>query len=160
MALGNRWQAAHVMLSHRDSAPAPTPPSDPVDGLVRTHWTLAVCVVCGYEQPRGERCRAAARSRRPHTRPASSACAPGRPQDRWGAWERVLSRGGTASRAPLASGSPGPSVASVCDGAVAAFWFEQAYAYRSHAVMHALDLVSVELKLADDRGREVNPADA
>ena len=37
-------------------------------------------------------------------------------------------------RAPLASGWPGPSVASVCDGAVAAFWFEQAYAYRSHAV--------------------------
>jgi hypothetical protein len=51
-------------------------------------------------------------------------------------------------------------VASVCDGAVAAFWFEQAYAYRSHAVIHALDLVSVELKLAHDRGREVNPADA
>src|SRR5450755_195736 len=63
-------------------------------------------------------------------------------------------------RAPLASGWPGPSVASVCDGAVAAFWFEQAYAYRSHAVIHALDLVSVELKLAHDRGREVNPADA
>jgi hypothetical protein len=51
-------------------------------------------------------------------------------------------------------------VASVCDGAVAAFWFEQAYAYRSHAVIHALDRVSVELKLAHDRGREVNPADA
>ena len=51
-------------------------------------------------------------------------------------------------------------MASVCDGAVAAFWFEQAYAYRSHAVIHALDLVSVELKLAHDRGREVNPADA
>ena len=30
----------------------------PVDGLVRTHWTLVVCVVCGHEQPRGERCRA------------------------------------------------------------------------------------------------------
>ena len=58
MDLANRWQAAHVMLSDRDSAPAPTPPSDPVDGLVRTHWTLAVCVVCGHEQPRGERCRA------------------------------------------------------------------------------------------------------
>src|SRR5450755_4645876 len=109
---------------------------------------------------RGSARRAAARGRRPHTRPASSVCAPGRPRDRWGAWERVLSRGGTASRAPLASGSPGPSVASVCDGAVAAFWFEQAYAYRSHAVIHALDLVSVELKLAHDRGREVNPADA
>ena len=30
----------------------------PLDGLVRTHWSLAVCVVCGHEQPRGERCRA------------------------------------------------------------------------------------------------------
>ena len=29
-----------------------------VDGLLRTHWTLAVCVLCGHEQPRGERCRA------------------------------------------------------------------------------------------------------
>jgi rubrerythrin len=58
MDLANRWQAAHVMLSNRDSAPAPTPPADPVDGLVRTRWTLAVCVVCGHEQPRGERGRA------------------------------------------------------------------------------------------------------
>jgi hypothetical protein len=30
----------------------------PLDGLVRTHWSLAVCVVCGHEQPRGARCRA------------------------------------------------------------------------------------------------------
>jgi hypothetical protein len=30
----------------------------PVTGVIRTHWTLAVCVVCGHEQPRGERCRA------------------------------------------------------------------------------------------------------
>ncbi len=29
-----------------------------VDALVRTHWSLAVCVVCGHEQPRGEQCRA------------------------------------------------------------------------------------------------------
>ena len=28
-----------------------------VDGLVRTHWVLAVCVVCGHEQPRGEHAR-------------------------------------------------------------------------------------------------------
>jgi predicted RNA-binding Zn-ribbon protein involved in translation (DUF1610 family) len=25
---------------------------------VRTHWSLAVCVVCGHEQPRGEHNRA------------------------------------------------------------------------------------------------------
>ncbi len=29
-----------------------------VDALVRTHWALAVCVVCGHEQIRGERSRA------------------------------------------------------------------------------------------------------
>src|ERR1035441_4704430 len=79
-------------------------------------------------------------------------------------WRRVI-RGaepgtGGLGPAPLASGSPDPSVASVCDGGVAAFWFERAYAYQSHAVMHALDLVSVQLKLAHDRGREVNPDDA
>ncbi len=30
----------------------------PLDGLVRTHWTLAICVICGHEQPRGEHARA------------------------------------------------------------------------------------------------------
>ena len=29
-----------------------------LNGLVRTHWSLAVCVVCGHEQPRGEHNRA------------------------------------------------------------------------------------------------------
>ncbi len=29
----------------------------PVDGLLRTHWVLAVCVVCGHEQPRAEHAR-------------------------------------------------------------------------------------------------------
>ncbi len=28
-----------------------------VHGLVRTHWVLAVCVVCGHEQPHGEHSR-------------------------------------------------------------------------------------------------------
>ena len=30
----------------------------PLAGLIRTHWALAVCVVCGHEQPRGENSRA------------------------------------------------------------------------------------------------------
>lgn len=29
----------------------------PPAALVRTHWTLAVCVVCGHEHPRGENAR-------------------------------------------------------------------------------------------------------
>ena len=32
--------------------------SVPLAGLIRTHWALAVCVVCGHEQPRGENSRA------------------------------------------------------------------------------------------------------
>jgi len=46
------------MLSHRDSQPVQAADRESVDGLVRTHWSLAVCVVCGHEQPRGERNRA------------------------------------------------------------------------------------------------------
>ena len=40
---------------------SPSPPLDtvPVAGLVRTHWVLSVCVVCGHERPQGERHRAA-----------------------------------------------------------------------------------------------------
>jgi hypothetical protein len=30
----------------------------PVDGLVRTHWALAICAACGHEQPHGENHRA------------------------------------------------------------------------------------------------------
>ncbi len=46
------------MLVHRNQASSP--PSDvlPVVGLVRTDWVLSVCVVCGHEQPDGERHRA------------------------------------------------------------------------------------------------------
>ncbi len=46
------------MLCHRDSQPVQEADRESVDGLVRTHWSLAVCVVCGHEQPRGERSRA------------------------------------------------------------------------------------------------------
>ena len=46
------------MLSHRNAQPVDSRELQPVDGLERTHWTLAVCVVCGHEQPRGEHCRA------------------------------------------------------------------------------------------------------
>ena len=46
------------MLDHR--SPPPTQPADarPLAGLVRTHWMLAVCVVCGHERAHGERYRA------------------------------------------------------------------------------------------------------
>ena len=46
------------MLSQHHSQPVHTPDRESVDGLVRTHWSLAVCVVCGHEQPRGEHSRA------------------------------------------------------------------------------------------------------
>jgi len=44
---------------HRNQ-PSPSPPPDAVAvaGLVRTHWVLSVCVVCGHERPHGERHRA------------------------------------------------------------------------------------------------------
>jgi rubrerythrin len=46
------------MLAHR--SPPPLEPADarPLAGLVRTHWMLAVCIVCGHERVHGERCRA------------------------------------------------------------------------------------------------------
>jgi predicted RNA-binding Zn-ribbon protein involved in translation (DUF1610 family) len=46
------------MLLNGSPAPSPLPDSERLDGLVRTHWSLAVCVVCGHEQPRGEHSRA------------------------------------------------------------------------------------------------------
>ena len=56
-------------------SPHPNPqesvPADmlPVAGVIRTHWTLAVCVVCGHEQPRGEHhARELPRVRRPAAR--------------------------------------------------------------------------------------------
>ena len=47
------------MLLHRDQLSAsPSPDGERLTGLVRTHWMLAVCVVCGHERVHGERRRA------------------------------------------------------------------------------------------------------
>ncbi len=37
------------------SPPVETPDTQPLAGLVRTHWMLALCVVCGHERVHGER---------------------------------------------------------------------------------------------------------
>jgi len=37
------------------------------------------------------------------------------------------------------------------------FWMEQSHAYQPPVVIDALNRVSVQLELADDGGREVNP---
>jgi rubrerythrin len=37
------------------SPPVETPDTQPLTGLVRTHWMLALCVVCGHERVHGER---------------------------------------------------------------------------------------------------------
>ncbi|MGO9959162.1 MAG: hypothetical protein ACLP50_24870 [Solirubrobacteraceae bacterium] len=36
------------------SPSAETPDTQPLAGLVRTHWMLALCVVCGHERVHGE----------------------------------------------------------------------------------------------------------
>ena len=46
------------MLLHRNQPSSSPPDALPVAGLVRTHWVLSVCVVCGHERPHGERHRA------------------------------------------------------------------------------------------------------
>ena len=46
------------MLVNGNPASSPPPESERLHGLVRTHSSLAVCVVCGHEQPHGERHRA------------------------------------------------------------------------------------------------------
>lgn len=46
------------MLLNRNPAPFPPPDTERLHGLVRAHWSLALCVVCGHEQPRGEHNRA------------------------------------------------------------------------------------------------------
>ena len=46
------------MFLNRNPAPSPLPDPERLYGLVRRHWSLAVCVVCGHEQPRGEHSRA------------------------------------------------------------------------------------------------------
>ncbi len=45
-----------------------------------------------------------------------------------------------------------------CVGCVPGFWTEQAHADKPSVVIDALDDVSVQLKLGDDGGWEVNPA--
>ena len=48
------------MHTQPSPTPAPGPAGDElaVDGLLLTHWTLAVCPRCQHEQPRGECCAA------------------------------------------------------------------------------------------------------
>jgi predicted RNA-binding Zn-ribbon protein involved in translation (DUF1610 family) len=46
-----------MLADHRPPAES-SADAQPVAGLVRTHWVLSVCVVCGHEQPRGENSRA------------------------------------------------------------------------------------------------------
>lgn len=56
---GPSHQTREALMSPHPN-PQESVPADmlPVAGVIRTHWTLAVCVVCGHEQPRGERSRA------------------------------------------------------------------------------------------------------
>ena len=56
------------------------------------------------------------------------------------------------------SSAPGPPVAPSSGGYVGGFRFEQAYAYEPPILTDALDRVSAELELAQDGGREVDPA--
>ena len=42
------------MLTHPNQPPSPPPDGLPISGLIRTHWVLSVCVVCGHEQPHAE----------------------------------------------------------------------------------------------------------
>jgi hypothetical protein len=51
-----------------------------------------------------------------------------------------------------------PPVCGGCVGCVPGFWIEQAQADKPSVVIDALDDVSVQLKLGDDGGWEVNPA--
>jgi rubrerythrin len=46
------------MLLYRNQPSSLPPDTLPVAGLVRTHWVLSVCVVCGHERPHGEQHRA------------------------------------------------------------------------------------------------------
>lgn len=41
----------HLYRSLASPVDVPSFGETPVDGLVRTHWTLGVCVVCGHEHP-------------------------------------------------------------------------------------------------------------
>jgi hypothetical protein len=52
---------------------------------------------------------------------------------------------------------PQAYAAPVCGGCVGGFWLEQAHADQPPAVIDTVDRVSVQLELAHDGGREVNP---
>jgi rubrerythrin len=47
-----------MRLQRSRPAPDAAPDAEPLGGLVRTHWMLALCVVCGHERVHGERARA------------------------------------------------------------------------------------------------------
>ena len=47
-----------------------------------------------------------------------------------------------------------------CDGYLLRFWIDQPHASKPPVLIDALNRVSVQFKLADDGGREVNPASA
>lgn len=46
------------MLPHRDPPAVEQSDAEPLSGLVRTYWMLALCAVCGHERVHGERHRA------------------------------------------------------------------------------------------------------
>ena len=46
------------LVNRNQSSPSPAPEAAPVAGVIRTHWVLSVCVVCGQERTHGERHRA------------------------------------------------------------------------------------------------------
>ena len=47
-----------------------------------------------------------------------------------------------------------------CDGYLLRFWIDQPHASKPPVLIDALNRVSVQFKLADDGGREINPASA
>jgi hypothetical protein len=55
---GQDTEEVPSMLADRRPPAESSADAQPVAGLVRTHWVLSVCVVCGHEQPRGENSRA------------------------------------------------------------------------------------------------------
>jgi hypothetical protein len=53
---------------------------------------------------------------------------------------------------------PRPPAPPGCGGYLPRFWIDQPHANKPPVLIDALDLISVQLELADDGGREVNPA--
>jgi hypothetical protein len=65
-----------------------------------------------------------------------------------------------SARAAPSSPRPWPSAACVCDGRVEAFWLQEPHADEPAVLVNTVDGLPVQCELADDRGREVNPAGA